>query len=304
MRKVFSTSLFAAATLLLEAGCHRAPIVEKPRALVALFTVAGRQDTQLIAEGARLQLSEYGIDTATQEAASFEAFANAFKDALARVPTVAVFPNASPEAGKTLADAAYSYSVRSLLIGTDSPISPRTEHLGPDIEGLARRIVAESNALVPGARRLVLFARGACLLDVDALLFHTERSALDKRMAVALITNTPPPPREPNTVVVAVGPEAAETPSAALIVDGGEKGLQRVRGGSAAVALEPNWFQAGVRAARMIREAVGTGWLGPKRGPVSVDRVTKANLDSYLAKRKVLPPPDPPRVSPDLESGT
>ncbi|GMV36434.1 MAG: hypothetical protein AMXMBFR61_09420 [Fimbriimonadales bacterium] len=285
-------------------GCDRGVTVKKPRAVVTVVSVAGREDTRLIAEGLQLQLAEYAIDLVTEDAASFERIADAFASSLEHVPTIAVFPSVSPEAGKKLADAAYSYSVRSLLVGTDSPISPRTEHLGPDLEDLARRILAESKALAPRARRVALITRGPCLVDVDALLFYAERLALDERMGVVLLRDATPPAREPNTVLVAVGPDAADTANAALIVDGGFRGLQRVQRGSLAVALEPNWFQAGVRAARMIREAVGTGWLGPNLGPVTVDRVTKANLESYLAKRKVLPPPDPPRVPPDPELGS
>lgn len=304
MRKVFSTELVAVAGLLLLAGCDTAPTIEKPRGVVASFAVAGRHDTQLIAEGLRAQLAEYDIELVYRDAASFEAVGDAFKSTLERAPTVAVFPSVSPEAGKALAQAACSYSVRSLLVGTDAPISPRTEHLGPDLEDLARRIVEESKALAPRARLIVLVTRGACLIDTDALLFNVQRSALDERMAADLLRDIPPPASQPAAVVVAVGPEAADIPGAKVIVDGGERGLERIRSGSVSVALEPNWFQAGVRAARMIREAVGTGWLGPKLSPVRVDRVTKGNLEAYLTRRKLLPPPDPPRVPPEQEPGT
>jgi len=304
MWKAFSTSLFAAAALLLLVGCHRAPIVEKPRAMVAVITVAGRQDTQLVAEGLRLQLAEFDLDLVSSEAASFDGIADAFKSTLPHVPTVVVFPSVSPEAGKHLADAAYSYSVRSLLVGADAPVSPRTEHLGPDIEDLSKRIVAEVKKLAPGARRIVMVTRGPCLIDVDALVYYATRSALDRNMSVGLLQEAPAAVREPGTVAVAVGPEAADTPAATLLVDGGEKGLERVRSGSVAMLLEPNWFQAGVRAARMIREAVETGWLGPELGPVRVDLVNRQNLDTYLAKRKALPPPDPPRLLTDPELGT
>jgi predicted small lipoprotein YifL len=295
MRKAFSISMRLVLVAAL-AGCgSHAP---RPRLDLLFLAPDDSPTTRLIARGLTEQLAQYEYHADLHVAKGSAGQPGLFKSLLDTGPNVVVMPCLDEEAGRKVADIAYGYTINLILVGVDSPESLRPVIIAPDPAEIAKPLLAEAEKRLPNGGRVLLLYESGLYTDVKLLAAELNHGWLLRPEYVLLrrqVRQGPPPEAD---LVIACGPDAlkaaVEAGSRPFGVDCGQVGLEMLREGKADLLIEPDWYYAGVRAARC---AVAFAECRPVDVSHTIPQalVTGQNLTEYLKQRHVLPPPDPRR---------
>lgn len=287
MRKACSTKLLLALAAAL-VGCAGPKGYRKPPVVPVIITGTTPED-RLIVRGFSDQLAEYNIQPVLRQARSGKEMAQMVPDLLKVYPNLIALSSTSPDTESAIVHA-FKYSIGTVVIGVTAKNSKAAAVIVADPRELASKVDSAIRSDFPDGARIG-FLGGSTLVESDLLDYQLQRQWL------------PPSPylyaSRKQDAVVALGVEGLREAGrlyplpTVYLVAGGDEGERALLSGKVAAMVEPLWYAAGVRAARIVRDTADRQDPTAYRFTVPVEIVRPSGIERFRASRVKMPPPDP-----------